>query len=282
MTGRDPIFGKTLRAPYAGGTGHSQVGPSQERQEHEDESGISLHRQALVIGYLESAGVLGITIKELCSKTGWHHGQSSQVLSVLDTTKNIIRLDERRERQSVYVLEAFQGGRAKARKRRSTSEGLKEQLDDKNRQIEALQVEVENLNSGVSAIRRELARAEQEIDGLTRYSSEIAEGYSTAQGSVDALTQIKNRLDEEIAEARKLLARLRDENAALRTAGHLRSSLEDDEAPVIERVGGLLATPAVQVKPDDEKVTITLSVVRTLMQVVQRATQPAHHEISGT
>jgi len=118
--------------PYGGGepnSGWSGSTASQARALSEDKNGTTFNRQMIVWGLLDHVGTFGITWKELCDKMGWHHGQSSSVLSVLHKAEKISRLTETRNKCSVYVLPRFVHGRATSpHGRTSTSKKSEQQL----------------------------------------------------------------------------------------------------------------------------------------------------------
>ncbi len=116
----DPLFAPTpARLPYGGKSkvGYSEAG--QEQQEKDDaEGGATGYRQASTLAALEHQGTEGITIAELCTARGWHHGQASGALSTLNKTGEIVRLARgKRGGQSVYVLPEFIDGREVAVRR---------------------------------------------------------------------------------------------------------------------------------------------------------------------
>jgi hypothetical protein len=90
--------------PYKGTSGHSGSDTSRERAEREDRDGTTESRQDRTYLLLHAAGRKGLTWKELSEITGWHHGQSSGVLSVLHKVGGCARLVERRNKCAVYVL----------------------------------------------------------------------------------------------------------------------------------------------------------------------------------
>lgn len=98
--------------PYAGTSGFAAGSDaSEERARTEDADGRTTRRQARVMAYLEANGVHGATWFEVADALRIHHGQASGALSGLHRTKRIVRLDEKRDRCSVYVLPAFVAGR---------------------------------------------------------------------------------------------------------------------------------------------------------------------------
>jgi hypothetical protein len=97
--------------PYAGTSGWSGTDTSKERAINNDTSGKTSENQAYTLGSLYSAGVKGITWKELSEQAGWHHGTSSGVLSVLHKAERICRLKERRQGCRVYVYPDYLNGR---------------------------------------------------------------------------------------------------------------------------------------------------------------------------
>jgi hypothetical protein len=97
--------------PYAGTSGWSGSNTSKDRAITEDANGTTSHRQNTALNNLFDAGYLGLTWKELAELEGWHHGQASGVLSVLNHAGFIVRLSERRNRCSVYVMPKYINGR---------------------------------------------------------------------------------------------------------------------------------------------------------------------------
>lgn len=101
--------------PYGAGdeatAGWSGSDTSHERAERERDEGTVARRQRQALASLNAAGSNGLTWKELGAEQGWHHGQSSSVLSVLHMDARIARLVDRRERCHVYVLPEYVAGR---------------------------------------------------------------------------------------------------------------------------------------------------------------------------
>lgn len=62
-------------------------------------------------GYVLGSGERGITWRNYADRYGLHHGQASGALSMLDHLGYIVRLKERRERCSVYVVPDHVHGR---------------------------------------------------------------------------------------------------------------------------------------------------------------------------
>jgi hypothetical protein len=92
-------------------SGWSGSDTSRERAERDDRSGRTQHRQRQVLDLLAQRGTVGLTYKELCGFTDWHHGQASGALSVLHKEGRIARLVEQRDRCHVYVLNEYVGDR---------------------------------------------------------------------------------------------------------------------------------------------------------------------------
>jgi hypothetical protein len=98
--------------PYADGTyGAGGSEASAERAHREVEDGTASARQRQTLRALARAEGDGLTWWELGNIMGWHHGQSSGVLSVLHKDERISRLTEQRGRSSVYVLTMYVAGR---------------------------------------------------------------------------------------------------------------------------------------------------------------------------
>lgn len=90
--------------PYGGTQGWSGTDTSQERAERDATDGTATERQRWVLGRLKLMGHTGITVAELREASGWHHGVTSSILTVLHKDQKISRLVERRGRCKVYVL----------------------------------------------------------------------------------------------------------------------------------------------------------------------------------
>lgn len=91
--------------------GHAGSDTSRERAEREARDGTVGARQRKTLDLLSQARVRGLTWKDLSDATGWHHGQSSGVLSVLHKTGAIERLAARRDRCLIYVSPEYVGDR---------------------------------------------------------------------------------------------------------------------------------------------------------------------------
>jgi hypothetical protein len=89
--------------PYAGTSGWSGTETSRQRAEHEDTTGITGARQRETLTLVQQGGYNGMTVRELRSVTGWHHGQASSVLTLLHKAGAIARLSATRDRCKVYV-----------------------------------------------------------------------------------------------------------------------------------------------------------------------------------
>ena len=101
-----------LVLPFAGTSGWSGSDSSRDRAKQQDSDGTTANRQTLTLRVLwEESKYDGITWAELTERTGWHHGSSSGVLSVLHKEGLIVRLRERRNKCAVYVAPVFVNGR---------------------------------------------------------------------------------------------------------------------------------------------------------------------------
>lgn len=91
--------------------GWSGSDASHERAVNDQKTGKARqHREQTVSVLAEQAG-RGLTYQELGDLFGWHHGQSSGVLSVLHKERRIARLQDRRNRCHIYVLPEYVDGR---------------------------------------------------------------------------------------------------------------------------------------------------------------------------
>ena len=93
--------------PYNGTAGWSGTDTSEQRALDNLYSGRELNNQQIALAYLKSKGTDGVTWKELAIETGWHHGTSSGVLSVLHQSGAIVRTIKTRNRCKVYVHQNF-------------------------------------------------------------------------------------------------------------------------------------------------------------------------------
>lgn len=107
--------------PFAGTSGWSGSDTSRERAVTQDKDGTTKNRQTLTLRILwEKSKYDGITWSELSEATGWHHGTSSGVLSVLHKGGFIVRLRERRNKCAVYVSPVFTNGRERSERKVKT------------------------------------------------------------------------------------------------------------------------------------------------------------------
>ena len=106
--------------PYAGTSGWKGSEASRDRALEDDADGTTSKRQKQTLVALGTAGIRGLTWKDLSEITGWHHGQSSGCLSVLHLEGMVARLKERRNRCSIYVLPAFVNGRETSERKTNT------------------------------------------------------------------------------------------------------------------------------------------------------------------
>ena len=93
--------------PYNGTSGWSGTDTSKSRAETADKTGETGERQREALRILGVQTSWGLTWKELTNLTGWHHGTSSGVLSVLHKEGRISRLLEKRDACRVYVLNEY-------------------------------------------------------------------------------------------------------------------------------------------------------------------------------
>jgi hypothetical protein len=93
--------------PYNGTAGWSGTDTSKLRAVENLVSGREENRQQIALRLLKNAGELGLNWKELADKTGWHHGTTSGILSVLHQSGAIIRLYNSRNRCKIYVHQNY-------------------------------------------------------------------------------------------------------------------------------------------------------------------------------
>lgn len=100
--------------PYPGviaTMGHSGTATSEERAMDEVATGEATERQLIALSALDSAGITGLTWKELDDVSFHHHGRTSSALTSLHQIGRIVRLAEIRNRCLVYVLPEYVDGR---------------------------------------------------------------------------------------------------------------------------------------------------------------------------
>jgi len=102
--------------PYNGTAGWSGTDTSQQRAVDNISSGREENRQQLALRILKQAGEMGLTWKELATETGWHHGTTSGILSVLHQSGALIRLYSTRNRCKIYVHQNYKDAYAKYEK----------------------------------------------------------------------------------------------------------------------------------------------------------------------
>lgn len=100
--------------PFKGTSGWAGSKASQDRQMMLDTSGETGKRQAMVLSELQDAGTHGATWRDIALALELHHGQASAALSVLHREGIIARLEQRRNKCSIYVLPEFVAGRQTA------------------------------------------------------------------------------------------------------------------------------------------------------------------------
>jgi hypothetical protein len=110
-----PDDDNVVALPYGGtrnpNSGFAGSETSRARAREADTSGLTGDRQRRAIIEITRSGARGLTWKELSDLTGWHHGNSSGVLSNLHKVGRIARLKEKRLRCKVYVLTDQAGDR---------------------------------------------------------------------------------------------------------------------------------------------------------------------------
>lgn len=155
-----------LSYPEPGGqtytSGHSGSEASRERAVHEDSTGVTAKRQALVLDLVQTGGPLGLTVRVLRDVADLHHGQASSALSNLHKAGRIARLQEKRMGCHVYVTPENVNGRP---------------TDEPGRQ---------NLNR--------LNAAEQEV--YDRVKNQTEHGWVTARFETERLLRIIERLTQ--------------------------------------------------------------------------------------
>ena len=98
--------------PYGDkGSGWSGSETSRERQEREDSLGITGKRQAEVFALLAQQTTKGMTVKEVEDALNIGHGPASSALTHLHRAERVVRLQERRLNQQVYLLRGYAEGR---------------------------------------------------------------------------------------------------------------------------------------------------------------------------
>ena len=97
----------TAFVPYNGTAGWSGTDTSRLRAVENLVSGREQNRQEQALSLLKNAGELGLTWKEMSTQTGWHHGTTSGILSVLHQSGAVIRLYSSRNRCKIYVHQNY-------------------------------------------------------------------------------------------------------------------------------------------------------------------------------
>ena len=93
--------------PYKGTAGWSGTDTSEARAIDNVKSGREKNYQIVTLKYLKSRGTDGATWKELAAVTGWHHGTTSGVLSVLHQSGAIVRAVKAPNRCKIYVHQDY-------------------------------------------------------------------------------------------------------------------------------------------------------------------------------
>jgi hypothetical protein len=96
------------------GSGWAGSETSRERAEREDAMGITGKRQAQVFALLAQHTNDGMTVKEVEDALSIGHGPASSALTHLHRAERVVRLQERRMNQQVYVLRGYAEGRAES------------------------------------------------------------------------------------------------------------------------------------------------------------------------
>ena len=115
--------------PYNGTSGWAGSKASQERQMFLDETGETGKRQKAVVDELKALKNYGATWREIGIALNLHHGQASGVLSVLHSAGIISRLEQKRNRCSVYVLNDYVNGRKTSAPSKTKAGSDKSKLD---------------------------------------------------------------------------------------------------------------------------------------------------------
>lgn len=93
--------------PYDGTAGWSGTDTSKQRAVDNVNSGRELNNQQLALHLLKEAGTNGLTWKELATKTNWHHGTASGVLSVLHKEGAAARRIFTRKNCKIYIHQDY-------------------------------------------------------------------------------------------------------------------------------------------------------------------------------
>jgi len=96
---------------YAGTSGWSGTDTSKDRAFDSDSTGRTKKSQEYALRIINNVVSVGITWKELSEITGWHHGLSSGVLSILHKEGMISRLLEKRGKCRIYIANNYVDGR---------------------------------------------------------------------------------------------------------------------------------------------------------------------------
>jgi hypothetical protein len=93
---------------YAGTSGFAAGSPSSEASVRSaDVAGVTARRQRMALRMAAAGALNGVTVAELRSRAGMHHGSASSALSNLHKAGRLERLAERRGRCAIYVLPEY-------------------------------------------------------------------------------------------------------------------------------------------------------------------------------
>ena len=121
------------------GSGWSGSEASQERQQALDGSGRTRTDEEETLDFLTHGTWDGITQRELQEVLATGHGTASRVLTNLHIAGKVERLDHRRERNHVYVLPEYVGGRTISPYRRQDSRvDLRQRAEQAERDLAVL------------------------------------------------------------------------------------------------------------------------------------------------
>jgi hypothetical protein len=250
-----------------------------------------------VLGLLAEAGSTGLTWFELGDKMRWHHGQSSNALSVLHKDDAIAALMERRGRapegvegatsrgkSTIYVLKEYVLGRPT--RDPGATRGNRELADANvalDRENALLNQRIVDLQATLRERDETLAQRESEAGLAAGQILDLSAKVRTVEQQLALAGEFQARLDDERArmergyqivkgdleQAQREIERLERMTNVLRVRRAL-AELSDEERALHERVGAKLAGGEIAAAPDDMPIRVTLGAIRSMWMAMGR------------
>ncbi len=272
MTQRDSIFnrgrGRVLPVlPFGGHSGSMGSDASRERAAREDEAGVTEWRQRQVLQLLEQAGPIGMTYQEVGRILGWHHGQTTGVLSPMHGAGLIAALADTRDNCTVYVAPQHVGKRETRAYGGGKNAAQRSIIADLQAEIRTLQIEISDTKTEISTAKAWVESTNQENQRLAARVQELEAIERSSSAEVRTRGSLLELSEQTIAAHEVTIENLKTQNIALRSARAL-TGLDGDEVALAETLVRALA--AVEGMDGERTVPVKVSSLRTFAGIARR------------